>query len=82
LYNWVILVVTLILSGFIGFVGFKSYQLLINQPANDEIAWSLGYVLGSFLVIYTVLTLIFLINGYRIGHKIDAAMKAAIPPVP
>lgn len=81
LYNWVILVVTLILSAFIGFVGYKSYELLKAQPANDKIAASLWQVLLLFLAIYTVLTLFFLIDGYRIGSKLDASMKAANPPV-
>jgi hypothetical protein len=73
LFNHIPIMISLIISAFIWFVCVRSLVLLAAAPT-ESLAQLLSMIIIIFLVLYTLLTMYFLIHGMIIGFKMKKQM--------
>lgn len=76
LYNYVTSTVSVALTVFLLFVFWHGWRLISGADSTGPIVSDLAVVAGTFLAMYLLLTLFFLIRGYYIGYRLNKALNS------
>jgi len=82
LFNYVPLSIAIVISAFIGLVSWYSFSFLSTVEVKHSLANALCVIFTTFLIIYFLLTLYFLIHGYIIGFQISNRIMKKFPKPP